>query len=214
MNLNMKAISNDFVQDAYNKIALRWHKDHNSDDWWIEGTNNFISLLPRGAKVLDVGCGGGTKSQYLHERGMKVFGIDFSKKMIEIARRHLPTGTFAVVSAEHVDILHEKFDGVFMQAVLLHIKRDKAQDIINKMADVLNPNGYLYIAVKDKKPGRGDEEVITKAGSGYSYRMFFSYYNTQEIKQMMIAAGLTPCYETAKFSGRSNWIQVIGKKNA
>lgn len=73
------------LKETYNKIADDWFKDHKVDDWWVEGTDQFISLLKPGASVLDVGCGAGLKSKYLSEKGLQVVGIDFSDKFIERA---------------------------------------------------------------------------------------------------------------------------------
>lgn len=39
-----------------------------------------------GARVLDIGCGSGTYSTWLAERGAKVFGLDLSSTMISLAR--------------------------------------------------------------------------------------------------------------------------------
>jgi len=51
-----------------------------------------------GLKVLDVGCGTGYLSRKLHERRADVIGIDFSEKMIEVAREKAPSLDFRVES--------------------------------------------------------------------------------------------------------------------
>jgi len=51
------------LRNTYNKIAKDWNKDHSGDDWWIKGADNFLSILPKGASVIDIGCGGGYKSK-------------------------------------------------------------------------------------------------------------------------------------------------------
>ena len=84
------------LKETYDKIAEDWHSDHKKDDWWIEGTDKFISYLSKGDLVLDVGCAGGIKSKYLMQKGLNVVGIDFSEKMIEIAKREFPNGEFLV----------------------------------------------------------------------------------------------------------------------
>lgn len=87
-------MSNKKLKDTYNKIAEHWHQDHQSDDWWQKGTNKFISYLKDGASVLDVGCGGGTKSKYITSKWLNVLGIDFSENMINIASRDVPDAIF------------------------------------------------------------------------------------------------------------------------
>ena len=62
------------------------------------GTDAFITQLPSGAHVLDVGCGSGVKSEYLIAHGFKVTGIDISDKRLDIARREVPEGEFRVLS--------------------------------------------------------------------------------------------------------------------
>lgn len=200
------------LKDTYDRIAEDWHQDHQKDDWWIEGTNKFISFLKKGDLVLDVGCGGGTKSKYLIQKGLNVIGIDFSGKMIEIAKCEVPNGTFIVRDLANVETLDYMLDGIFMQAVLLHIPKAKAKEAIQKMANKLKKGGYLYVAVKAQKPGRADEEVSVEEDYGYRYERFFSFFSLEEIKKHMKESRLDIVYETLTHSGRTNWIQVIVQK--
>lgn len=200
------------LKDTYDKIAEDWHQDHRKDDWWIEGTNKFISFLKKGDLVLDVGCGGGTKSKYLIQKGLNVIGIDFSGKMIEIAKREVPNGTFIVKDLADVETLDYTFDGIFAQAVLLHIPKSKAKEAIQRMVDKLKKRGYLYIAVKARKPGGAEEEMCVEEDYGYRYERFFSFFSLEEIKQHMEESGFNIIYETSTHSSRTNWIQVIAQK--
>ena len=85
------------LKDTYNTIAEEWDRQHQSDDWWVAGTDKFVSFLKPGNFVLDVGCGVGTKSKYLSEKGLRVVGIDFAEKFVEIAREKVPETKFLVV---------------------------------------------------------------------------------------------------------------------
>ena len=201
------------LKETYNKIAKDWHSDHKRDDWWIEGTDKFISFLNKGDLVLDVGCAGGIKSKYLTIKGLNVVGIDFSEKMIEIARHEVPNGEFLVKDMSDADTLGYMFDAIFMQAVLLHIPKVNAKEIIQKLAEKLKRGGYFYIAVKAKKPGRAEEEIFVEKDYGYRYERFFSFFTLREIKQYMKELGLNVIYETTTDSGRAKWIQVIAQKN-
>lgn len=200
------------LKETYDKIAEDWHQDHKRDDWWIEGTDKFIFFLKKGGLVLDVGCAGGIKSKYLIEKGLNVVGIDFSGKMIEIAKREVLRGTFIVTDLADVETLDYMFDGIFMQAVLLHIPKAKAKEAIQKMMSRLKKGGYLYVAVKAQKPGRAEEEVSVEEDYGYRYERFFSFFSLEEIKNHMRESGLDIVYDTAAHSGRANWVQVIGQK--
>lgn len=203
------------LKETYNQIAEDWHKDHQSDNWWQEGTDAFISYFKKGDKVLDVGCGGGTKSKYLINKGLEVLGLDFSEKLIEIAKREVPQGEFLVMDLHDVDKLNENFDGIFMQAVLLHIPKNEVEGILTKAVQKLNPGGYLYVAVKEKIRGI-DEETKIDNDYGYEYERFFSYFTLGEFKKYFQNVGLEMVYENvmppSKTARKSNWMQVIGKK--
>jgi 2-polyprenyl-3-methyl-5-hydroxy-6-metoxy-1,4-benzoquinol methylase len=206
----------DKLKDTYNKIAESWHKDHESDNWWQAGTDVFISYLKEGARVLDVGCAGGTKSKYLSDRGLKVVGVDFSENLIAIAKKEVPEAQFQVMDIHDVDKLQGSFDGIFMQAVLLHIPRKEIQGILQKAVAKLNAGGYVYIAVKEKIEGGVEEEVKIDNDYGYEYERFFSYFSLDDFKEYFKNVGLELVYKDVmppnRTARKSNWMQVIGKK--
>ena len=42
-------------------------------------------LIPKGARVLDLGCGTGTLTEMMSEKGYDMIGIDYSQEMLSIA---------------------------------------------------------------------------------------------------------------------------------
>lgn len=206
------ASEQDALRETYNRIADDWHRDHQDDTWWIGGTDKFISLLPPGASVLDVGCGGGTKAEYLIDRGLEVTGIDFAENLIAIAKAEAPAGRFIAMDAYDLDTLSGTFDGVFAQAILLHIpKRDIPAMLVRLVAKV-RAGGYLYITVKEVKPGQPEEEERVENDYGYEYRRFFSYFTLPELESRIRQIGLETMHIEVTPSGNSRWIQIISKK--
>jgi len=200
------------LKDTYNKIAKDWHKDHQKDEWWVTGTDEFVSLLKENNLVLDVGCGAGTKSKYLVNKKLRVTGIDFSEEMIKIAKKEVPSANFFVLDLDDIDNLHENFDGIFMQAVLLHIPKKEIVSKLKKIIYKLKDSGYLYIAVKEKRKNGPEEEVKMENDYGYNYERFFSYFSKDEIAGYLKEIGLKLVYENITLLGSTNWIQVIGRK--
>ncbi|MES2213885.1 MAG: class I SAM-dependent methyltransferase [Patescibacteria group bacterium] len=200
------------LRETYNKIAEDWFKDHKQDDWWVEGTDKFASLLKPSATVLDVGCGAGVKTKYLSEKGLKVTGIDFSDKFLEIATREVPTATFKVLDMKNVETLGEQFDGVFAQASLLHIPKKEIVNVIAKLILVLKTDGYIYIAVKGIDSSGKEEDVLKEDDYGYEYERFFSYYRMDELQNYLKTQNLTIVYQNTKTVGRTDWLQIIGHK--
>jgi ubiquinone/menaquinone biosynthesis C-methylase UbiE len=60
-------------------------------DFYREEMNNpaFFNLVGnvRGKEILDLACGEGSNTRILGKKGARVVGVDFSKKMIELARQ-------------------------------------------------------------------------------------------------------------------------------
>lgn len=67
---------------------------------------------PTTGPVLDVGCGPGTITAYLRERGVDASGVDLSPRMIEHARRLHPECDFSVGSATELSLESESLGGV------------------------------------------------------------------------------------------------------
>lgn len=200
------------LRETYNRIAEDWHKDHQEDDWWIEGTNVFISFLKQGNEILDVGCGGGFKSNYLQKRGLRVEGIDFSEKLIDIAKKEVPEATFMLMDMRDVRKIPKKYDGIFAQASLLHIPKNEIAKTLSALVSKTKRNGYVYVAVKGMKKGRGEEEVKEEKNYGYPYERFFSYFSLEELRKHFKNLQLQIVYEKIERAGNTDWIQVIGQK--
>jgi SAM-dependent methyltransferase len=199
------------LKSTYNKIAEDWAKDHDNDTWWQEGTDHFLSLLPKDATILDVGCGAGRKTRYISDKGYSISGVDFSEKMLEIARRENPESEFTVLDVYELDTLDKKYDAVFAQAVLLHIPKTRVPEVLRKMKNILKPNGLLYLAVKNIRDDAVEEKVVTENDYGYEYSRFFSYFGMDELKKYLTDLSFEIVWETKAEGPKRSWLQIVGK---
>ena len=198
----------DGLRDTYDRIAADWAKDHEGDTWWRDGTATFASLLPQAARVLDAGCGSGQKARFFQDRGFRVLGIDFSEKLLEIARQTATASDFRLLDLRDIRTLPEQFDGVFAQASLLHIPKTETFSVIEGMVSRLLPQGLLYIAVKTQRPGHPEEEMVTENDYGYDYERFFSYYTLDEMRGHVDRLGLSLVHGEVS----QDWMQLIARK--
>ena len=99
---------------------------HLRERWWNDEFTQFLAerLRPRpGNRILDVGCGEGTLTKKIIQRGATVLGIDNSPEMLAAARAN---GVDAVqLAAEDMQFFAE-FDAAFSNATL-HWVLDKEQ---------------------------------------------------------------------------------------
>jgi SAM-dependent methyltransferase len=66
----------------------------------------------KGRRILDLGCGAGRTTHYLHEIGADVVGVDISPSLIRIAKQRAPQIDYREGNAESLDFDAESFDAV------------------------------------------------------------------------------------------------------
>jgi len=78
------------------RYARRWD-DMVAEGVDIDGEARLAdAMAPRGARILDVGCGQGRLGAYLHARGHRVTGVDLDPYLVERARELCPEATWEV----------------------------------------------------------------------------------------------------------------------
>jgi 2-polyprenyl-3-methyl-5-hydroxy-6-metoxy-1,4-benzoquinol methylase len=84
---------------------------------------NWARTLPRGAAVIDLGCGSGLPiTKVLVGEGLNVCAIDASPSLVEAFRRNLAATTVACEAVEESTFFHRTFDGVLAWG-LIHLPR-------------------------------------------------------------------------------------------
>jgi putative AdoMet-dependent methyltransferase len=138
----------------------RWAAEY---DWFVEGWANsfpfdgYDNLLNRiveladpqpGMKILDMGIGTGNLAERFIDKGCEVWGIDFSGKMLEEAKKKIPS-----VNLMQVDILADwpselkaGFDRIVSAYVFHHFDLETKIKVIERILnELLRDNGRIII---------------------------------------------------------------------
>jgi 2-polyprenyl-6-hydroxyphenyl methylase / 3-demethylubiquinone-9 3-methyltransferase len=109
-----------------------------------------------GARVLDVGCGGGILADAMARRGADVLGIDLADKPLKVAQLHALEGEPASVSYRLVaaeDLAREmpgQFDAVTCMEMLEHVP-DPAS-AVQACAALAKPGGAVFFSTIHRNP--------------------------------------------------------------
>jgi len=175
-----------------------------------------------GSNWLDAGCGTGTLSRLLAERGCKVLGVDAAMEMVEAAGQLLQRGESVQLKFQRVQTIAQlpvashSCDGVLCSSVLEYVPDVDA--CLREFARVLRPGGLLLVSV----PNRHSIFRLTQIGChrlgkwlGQSWFSFLDYsrhhYSAGQFDRRLAASGF--CSEKVlafgsplpKWAQRSRW---------
>jgi 2-polyprenyl-3-methyl-5-hydroxy-6-metoxy-1,4-benzoquinol methylase len=127
-----------------------------------------------GTQWLDAGCGTGTLTRFLAEKGCSITGLDAAPQMIEMAQgqtkghpqrermRFEVAGRNSAGTIEHLPNAAASLDGILCSSVLEYMP--DAEQLVAEFARVLKPGGMLLISVPNAR------SVVRRAQVGF-YRL-------------------------------------------
>jgi 2-polyprenyl-6-hydroxyphenyl methylase/3-demethylubiquinone-9 3-methyltransferase len=146
--------------DKFGALANRW--------WDPQGPQKALHALNparlgyvaeritlSGAKVLDVGCGGGLLSEALADAGADVVALDLAPELVKVARLHgLESGAKVDYRLQPVESLAAEmpgqFDAITCMEMLEHVPDPPA--IVAACATLLKPGGRLFLSTLNRTP--------------------------------------------------------------
>jgi ubiquinone/menaquinone biosynthesis C-methylase UbiE len=101
--------------------------------------------MSQNGPILDVGCGPGHWTAWLHGQGLDIEGIDPVPTFIEQARQNHPDVRFSVGRAEALGVEDSSLAGILAWYSLIHTDPDLLGDTFSEFARALRPGGGLCV---------------------------------------------------------------------
>jgi ubiquinone/menaquinone biosynthesis C-methylase UbiE len=189
----------DTVRESYDRVADNYAHmvqttgmgDIRRHPWLKASVDAFADTVGALGPVLDVGCGPGTVTAYLAERGLDVSGVDLSPRMIENARRLHPECRFSVASATELDLEEASFGGLLGWWSLFNLPRDVLPQVLARFARALKPGGHFLTGTHV-----GDEDKVrTEAYGDVPVRWTTYQWQPERFVELIEQAGLRPVAE-------------------
>jgi len=174
------------VADGYDAMGERfaaWREEIVGDprDEWEQA---FTSRLTEGARVLELGCGGGTvETRRLAER-FAVTGVDISPKQVERARASIPEAEFVCADFTELQLSPASIDGVIAYYTLNHVPRELLAPLLTRAHGWLVPGGWFLVAF-----GTSDNPGWT--GEWLGAETFFASFPPEVNSRLVREAGFT-----------------------
>jgi 2-polyprenyl-3-methyl-5-hydroxy-6-metoxy-1,4-benzoquinol methylase len=162
----------------------------------------FLSHIPAGPsseterkiRLMDAGCGPGLYTRVFADLGFECVAVDPSKSMLQDAKEYLGNNTrghaVTLVQArlEELDsVVWGSFDAVWFSAVLLHIPRKAARQVLRLLSKLLDQDGVLYLSTRLLCDETGhDLPALETRREG----RVFVYYQESELEDLFTNASL------------------------
>lgn len=178
----------EIVKAGYNTISHDYLAVRSKDSQDVRLLEELVQRLPRGALVLDAGCGAGVPvTQYLSQH-FQVVGVDFAEAQIQLARQLVPQAQFICQDITVQTFPDETFDAICSYYAIIHIPRQLHGALLQQFYRLLKPSGLALLCL-------GAEDLNNDLVEDYlGVRMYWSHYDVETNLHLIAASGFVPIW--------------------
>ena len=193
--------------DAMGETFAIWREEIVGDPR-REWEDDLAARLEPGARVLELGCGGGTPETRRLAQRFALTGVDISPRQVERARVVIPAAELVCADFTEVELPAGSFDAVCSFYVFNHVPRDLLAPLLGRIHAWLVPGGWLLAAF-----GASDLESWT--GEWLGAQTFFSGFppkvNSRLVREAVFAIERDEVVEFEEPEGPARFQWVLAR---
>ncbi len=171
------------VQAGYNAIGTNYLATRAGDSEDVQLLQELAQRLPRGAKVLDAGCGAGVPITRFLSQFFDVTGVDFAEAQIRLARQLVPQAQFLCQDITELNFPDNYFDAICSYYAIIHIPRQEHRALLRNFHRMLKSSGLVLLCLgADDLEDDIDEDYL-------GARMYWSHYDAETNLKMIKECG-------------------------
>ena len=165
---------------GYDAMADTW-EDWSSrirDDPRHAWAQRFAEALPDGARVVELGCGNGTRETKALAGRCDLTGVDLSAEQLRRARPRVPDARFLHADVATVEFDEASLDGVCAFYVFNHVPRELLHGVFARVHRWLRPGGLFLASL-------GASDLEGWQGAWLGVPMYFSGYAPDRNRELL-----------------------------
>ena len=170
----------------------------------------FAATVGTGARVLEIGSGGGRDARLMEELGLDVRCTDITPAFVTLLREQGRGCDLIDPLVDDLSSAQGPYDAVWANASLLHVARRDLPTVLARLAAVTRDGGLLRLSVK-----QGDGEGWSTHGSIRNPR-HFTYWRAPALEEVVTGAGWSEVSIRSDVAGKrgETWLELTAARRS
>ena len=164
-------------------MARKYLTRQSNDSEIVQALHPLIQRLPRGARVLDVGCGPGVPFTRMFCDRFDVVGIDLARAQLQLARQCIPQAQLLCQDMTHPAFRDGTFDVICSFFAIFHVPRDAHQRLLLDFHRLLRRSGSLLLCLGGTDLASAEEDDF------FGMPMYWSHFDADTNAALITECG-------------------------
>jgi ubiquinone/menaquinone biosynthesis C-methylase UbiE len=153
------------VRDAYAARAAEYISLFGSIEAAAKQDREYVLAWARAVngRIIDAGCGPGQWTNFLHENGVDIEGVDPVPEFINEARRRYPDVAYRIGHADRLGVEGASLGGVLAWYSLIHTDPDQIGVVLKEFARCIRAGGSLAVGFFEGAELASFDHAVTTA---------------------------------------------------